>query len=431
MPNTDTARHELAAFEAQAIDALRQGREPQALAAWGRILALDPNHVRALTMIGQHAFRQGDFTAARSAFQRGADADGQDPRQWVNVALACQRLGDEAAEEVALFRALTADPGDLLALLLRGNLQERQGKTHQAAAAYGAAAAVAPPMDRLSPELRPSLAHALTYRGDYNTQLASFLDSRLDAAGRDLAGENVDRVRLMVDIMLGRKKRHDSQPMHHFLPGLLPTEFFARKDFPWLDAFEAETPAIRDEFLATLRRDQGFVPYVTYDADAPLNQWAELNHSPRWSVLHLVKGGRVVEENAAQCPRTMALWRTAPSPQQPGRTPVALFSLLKPRTRIPPHVGVSNCRLLVHVPLIVPEGCGFRVGNQTRPWAPGQAWVFDDSIEHEAWNDSDQLRVIMIFDIWHPQITPAEQMMIGALSGALNEFTGSTGGFDA
>ncbi len=71
-------------------------------------------------------------------------------------------------------------------------------------------------------------------------------------------------------------------------------------------------------------------------------------------------------------------------------------------------------RLVTHLPLIVPENCGFRVGNDTRQWVPGKAWVFDDTIEHEAWNDSDKLRVVLIFDIWHPHLTPPERAMITA-----------------
>ena len=113
-----------------------------------------------------------------------------------------------------------------------------------------------------------------------------------------------------------------------------------------------------------------------------------------------------------------------PSVRRAGRTPAALFSLLKPKTRIPPHNGVSNARVLVHLPLIVPEGCGFRVGNQLRSWEPGKALIFDDTIEHEAWNDSDKLRVVMIFDIWHPSLSLAEQSMLTAMSAALNAFAG-------
>ena len=95
-----------------------------------------------------------------------------------------------------------------------------------------------------------------------------------------------------------------------------------------------------------------------------------------------------------------------------------MFSLLAPQTTIPPHVGVANFRLLCHLPLIIPGKCWFRVGEQVREWRPGTAWVFDDSIEHEAKNESDLLRIIMIFDIWHPDLSLAEQQAIAAAVGA-------------
>ena len=108
-----------------------------------------------------------------------------------------------------------------------------------------------------------------------------------------------------------------------------------------------------------------------------------------------------------------------------------MYSLLKPATRIPPHTGVTNVRLVTHLPLVVPPGCGFRVGNDTREWIEGKAWVFDDTIEHEAWNESDRLRVVFIFDIWHPHLAPAERAMITALMKGLNEFAGAATGYEA
>jgi aspartyl/asparaginyl beta-hydroxylase (cupin superfamily) len=107
-----------------------------------------------------------------------------------------------------------------------------------------------------------------------------------------------------------------------------------------------------------------------------------------------------------------------------------MFSLLQARTRIPAHTGVSNTRLVTHVPLIIPENCAFRVGNTTRPWVPGNAWVFDDTINHEAWNLSDKLRVILMFDIWHPDLDESERELITSMMQGLNEFTGEVSAFE-
>ena len=107
---------------------------------------------------------------------------------------------------------------------------------------------------------------------------------------------------------------------------------------------------------------------------------------------------------------------------QDGYAPTVTFSALKPRTRIPPHTGSSNVRLLTHLPLILPGPARFRVGNTTRDWEMGQAWVFDDTIEHEAWNDADQMRVILIFDVWNPFLTEAEKALITAMLNAQREY---------
>ena len=232
---------EAAACERLALGALQAGRHQEAIDAWLRVVTLQPGHAVALTQLGQAAFKQGDFDTARVLFERAAAADGGKPRAWINVALACQQLKDDAAEEAALFKALAVDPYDLLALVLRGALYERQGKASQAAAAYGAAATVEPPLDRLSPELRPAVTHAMSYREQHDRKLASFIDGTLESHFKDCDDKALDRFRLSVDILLGRKQRFDSQPMRDFMPQLPVVEFFERSQFPWLDEVQQAT----------------------------------------------------------------------------------------------------------------------------------------------------------------------------------------------
>lgn len=430
MQDTRAAQPEIAMLEATAVQASQAGKEEEAARIWARILELAPQHLQALNSLGKRAFRYGDHATARLAFERLVRADQDNPQSWVSLALACQALKDEAAEETAIHNALVADPWHMVALILRANLLERQGKTHQSATVYGSVAQVAPPLERLEPGMRGAVEHAKKYVADYQNGFGRFLDQFLEQQYQQHAGENLQRFRESIDLMVGRKRRYDSESMMYHYPGLLPQPFFPREDFPWLDAIEAGTDAIRDEFLQLLAREQDFVPYLSYPDDVPHNQFAELNNSPRWSACHLIRDGQRVPANADQCPQTMALLAGAPQPDQPGRTPSAMFSLLKPRTRIPAHVGVSNVRLVTHLPLIVPPGCGFRVADDTRQWVPGKAWVFDDTIQHEAWNDSEQLRVVLIFDIWHPHLSPAERDMIAALTRGINSFRQQEGGFD-
>jgi len=414
---------ELAQLEVEAAQCMRTDRYDDALERWQRALEIDPKHRRILTSLSENAFRKGDMPRARTALEQLVGLDGADPQQWINLALTCQGMKDEAGEENAIRGALRADPGDLLALILRAGLLERQGKMHRAATAHGAVLAASPPLDRLRPDLRPAVTRAMAFRDHYDREFGSFLDKYLEPTYQSLAGEKLGRFRDSLDIMTGRKKRFDSRPAIYYFPNLAPIEFFARDQLPWLDRMEAATDEIRQEFIEILQSEDDFTPYLTYPDDVDPHQFAELNNSPRWSAFHIYEKGQLVEANAPKCPKTIAALADCPQPTHAGRTPSAMFSLLKPRTRIPPHTGVTNARLVTHLPLIIPEDCGFRVGNDTRQWVPGKAWVFDDTIEHEAWNNSDKLRVVLIFDIWHPHLTPPERAMITAMAQATNAFS--------
>ena len=416
---------EVEALEAEAIRAAQSGREADAARHWTRILELDPTHVRALNVLGQRAFRRGAMEEARACFRRIVDVDGTAAQQWIHLAVACRNVNDEQAADAAIEKALAIDPQELVALILRANSLERKGRMHEAGLAYGAVAAVAPSMHQLRPELRPAVAEAMAYVDKYNRERGQFLDRYLDQYYETHAGADLRRFRTSVDILVRRKKRFDSQSLTYHFPNLAPIEFLDRSEFPWLEAVEAATDDIRDEFLDVLRTEDGFTPYVSYPPGVPVNQFAELNNSPRWSAFHLFKSGQRVDANATRCPRTMAVLDQVPQPDQPGRTPASMFSLLKPRTTIPAHVGVSNTRVVTHLALIVPENCSFRVGNEVRQWVSGKAWVFDDTIEHEARNDSDKLRVVLIFDVWHPHLTPSERALITALSAGLNAYEAS------
>ena len=112
-----------------------------------------------------------------------------------------------------------------------------------------------------------------------------------------------------------------------------------------------------------------------------------------------------------------------PGAQIPGRAPSAFFSMLSPHTRIPPHTGVTNTRAIIHLPLIVPPNCGFRVGGETREWVEGSPFAFDDTIEHEAWNDSDEMRAVLIFDVWNPHLSEEERAVIADYCLAIDNLT--------
>jgi aspartyl/asparaginyl beta-hydroxylase (cupin superfamily) len=171
---------------------------------------------------------------------------------------------------------------------------------------------------------------------------------------------------------------------------------------------------MRAELEALLEDEGAFTPYVEGNATRANRGHALLN-DPRWSALHLWRDGQPVAENVRRCPQTMAALALAPMPRIVGRSPSALFSMLRPGTHIPPHWGMLNTRLICHIPLIVPTGCRLRVGNHERTVEFGRAMIFDDSINHEAWNDSDETRVVLLFEVWRPELDEAERRALTAM----------------
>ena len=204
------------------------------------------------------------------------------------------------------------------------------------------------------------------------------------------------------------------KPIGFYVPDLPPDGYFDEALFPWFARLEAATDSIRSELLGVLERDTGLRPYVEFAPHQPANQWAELNHSLTWSAFFLWENGRRNDANADSCPATDALLRELPLLDIPGMAPTAMFSIMKPGAHIPPHHGVTNTRAVIHLPLIVPEGCAFRVGGEIREWREGVAWGFDDTVEHEAWNRSSQVRAILIVDGWNPHLSEEERAVLRA-----------------
>ena len=157
-----------------------------------------------------------------------------------------------------------------------------------------------------------------------------------------------------------------------YFPEMPAIEFFGRKQSPWLESLEAATEEIRAELMNVLVADRaGLEPYIDFPAGVPLDQWLELNKSRRWSAYYLWNQG-VPPRNTGPVARARRRRSGLRRSARWLRAPNAFFSILEPRTRIPPHTGVTNTRLTVHLPLIVPPNCGFRVGGETREWVDWQ-----------------------------------------------------------
>lgn len=365
------------------------------------------------------ALARGDPKTALQLLGEAERAGPADPELLLSKALVLRLTGDLMGSLGALDDALALDPYNFMALLSKGFLLEKMGRPKAAAGVYRNALKIAP--EPLPPPLQPPVERARQLIARQTEALRAHLQAAVaDTRARVGAPARFDEA---LDIFTGAKRTQVQQPILFHYPELPAVSFYDRALFPWLPELEAASDTIREELAGALEAASGeFAPYIAYPRGAPVNQWGELNHSRRWTSFFLWRDGEKQEAACARCPRTAALLEGLPMARQPGYAPTAMFSALEPRTHIPPHTGSVNTRLLVHLPLIVPGPCRFRVGNQVREWRLWEAWVFDDTIEHEAWNDTDELRVILIFDVWNPHLTGAERELITAMMSARAAF---------
>lgn len=407
----------------QAERAQAAGQRDEAQRLLARAEAQAPGHPLVLNARAIDQLNAGEFGAARELLQRATQADSRSPTLWLNLATVLRALKLHDEEEQALAEVLKHEPRHLIALLKKGELLEIRGRRKAAAQVFHNALQTLSPGARLPAALKPLLDHAMQAVRENDAALAAFIDARAAGVRNAYGAEERERAEHGIAAFLGRRRIYHPQPTFLHVPKVPEHEFYPRADFPWLDEFEAATAEIRAECERVLREDSDeLVPYIDYPEGVPLDQWTTLNKSRRWSAFFLWRDGKRVEANAARCPRTSELLARAPTADVPGYAPTAFFSILDARSHIPPHMGVTNSRLIVHLPLVVPPGSRFRVGSDTREWREGKAWVFDDTIEHEAWNDSEVPRAILIFDTWHPALTVAERELIRAAVPAIKDY---------
>lgn len=381
----------------------------------------DPQQERREIASAMASLQRGDTRGALAQFSELERRYPANLELKLHKALAHRLSGDLSAALTVLDQALAADPYFFLALLSKGEVLKQMGRGRLAAGVFRNALKIAPPPDKVPKSLEAPIARAREAVAAASAEFeAHLLEAVADIPGR-FPGDSTGRMEESLGILAGTRQVYNAEPVQLHIPRLPAIPFFDREYFPWLETLEAATETIRDELLSLLEQGlPGFAPYIDYPPGTPENQYRELNRSELWSALWLWRDGEPQAEAQALCPQTTAVLSDLPLADQPGFAPTAVFSALAPNTRIPPHTGSTNARLLVHLPLVLPGPAGFRVGNETRTWRIGEAWVFDDSIEHEAWNDADETRVIMIFDVWNPLLNEAEKEMVRVLLQAGN-----------
>ena len=363
--------------------------------------------------LGIAAMQAGDAAAAIEYFSAAIARDPQSGALQRNLASAWRAAGDDDKELAALGAALAVDRRDLMAWIRKAERHEARNEKGAALAAWSASIALGDQLQPMPSPLDQLLAHGRAFVAAATDVMFVAASDALGKMRGDLSETEARRGQAFIASALGRRRIYQNECAGIFYPFLPADEFFDRDHFPWLAEIEAQTDLIRAELQALLD-DPGDAlrPYVRMDAGTPVSIWSDLDNRLAWAACFLWEYGEPNQPVLDRCPVTAAALAATPGAHIPGRAPSAFFSMLRPHTRIPPHTGVTNTRAIVHLPLIVPSGCGFRVGGETREWEEGHAFVFDDTIEHEAWNASDDLRAVLIFDVWNPHLSVRERDLL-------------------
>jgi aspartyl/asparaginyl beta-hydroxylase (cupin superfamily) len=406
--------------------AAESGRIAEAQQLFKQAQSQAPRHPLVLNEIAMQLIRAGKPDEADKLLAEAVRAEPSNMELKYNHAVALRALSraDEAMQ--LLEHVLGTEPGNMAALFEKASIEQQRGQSHAAAATYWIALQKLPPNFKPPQWMEAPLRQAREAVEANSRALEARIEENLASLRSQHASVSLDRFDRCLDIMLQKRKIFRQQPSFMYYPDIPDIEFYDRKDFPWLDDLEAAADDIRAELVSVLeeRGESALTPYVADQPQLDAKYFGELNQSRRWGVYQLWNEGVEFPEHIARCPRTVAALQSWPKWDVPGSGPTALFSILAPKTRIPAHTGPVNTRLVVHLALIVPENCGFRVGAQVREWHPGKAFVFNDSISHEAWNDSNEPRAVLIVDTWSPFINKAEQEFIRALTMQMEQWYG-------
>jgi len=398
---------------------IAQGRLAEAETACERRLETHPEDPAALRIVALGALRRADPKRARELLERAAQITPHESAVLYHLARAREACGDPEAALAADAAAVRAEPAHALARLHLALGLERKGEPQRALAHFTRALKEAQASGHwLNAEstpsaLRPLVAHAV---GVVRHGRRAYLDQLLNPLTEKYGRSALERVYAAIRIYCGEQQTiypdARQRPTFFYIPGLPSAAYFDRRLFAWLPAYEALYSDIRRE-LEPLLETSTTRERVFHTGELEAANLRGSDVAPSWDGYYFYRHGERREQNCAACPVTARALDALPLIRIREHGPEVMFSVFTAGTHLLPHRGVTNARAVSHLPLIVPADCALSVGGEVHVWREGRTLVFDDTYEHEAWNRSDRVRVILIADVWNPHLDEVERAAIG------------------
>jgi tetratricopeptide (TPR) repeat protein len=419
MSTGESLEARLASLHARAREANARGLRKDVVPICQEILELDPNSLDALHFLGMwHLDREAYAEAADYLGRLSALAPHADQVR-LPLATALEESGQpEAALEHAR-AALRSGRDNYFPYLFIGSIFERLGDIERASIAYSTAARMNPGRESLSDDpSQPAYARDRSRRGNalIDQYLRGMHAGEVERIRRLRPGADLDRVAAArwrrfhtVPVELTNPEQ---DPQWFCIPGLDRSGWFEREEFPWVEALEARAEEILAEVTERYRLEEDTRPYLT--GDGYDSQFDDIAGTTNWGACRFYNGFNRNEQVCRKFPVTASVLDSLPLFRVQGNAMEALYSVLKAGKRIPEHQSVSNAKLTVHLPLIVPDKCYLDVQGETRQVEFGRCLLFDDTAIHGARNESDELRMNLLFQVWHPDLSEDEKAVVEA-----------------
>lgn len=403
-------------LEQQAVACSRRGDLQAAERVCREILKADGRHLSSLRFLADLALQAGNFAEAELQLRSLVGESPGDLRALSQLAQALYRQG-KLRQALAIYLELwRADPGKRMIYLTIGCLYLELGETDRAAQVFSLGESRDGELLHLWQHADTNPAVATMSKSAWETLRRHHTDLHLAAVEAMQDPDHTGRIRAAVWPLLDAREVSYDHPLHR--PQVFSIQhrhspaFFEPESFPWAEQLENRFPAIRAEILSGLDVAGDGRPYLGDGHRLEGEQWQPLVNTMNWASVHLYSRGVANRQVIDKFPATLAALQQVPLATQQGNPGEVFISVLAPHTSIPQHYGVSSAVLTVHLPIVVPPGCGLQVHDTTRTPVEGKLLVFDDTWQHCAWNHSDQQRVVLIFELWHPDLSEREQQAI-------------------